>query len=109
MLSPWGLIHLGFMSLLKSKRTDILDWRVQTDEVIKALQVLENGAPGLGSALEAHAIGTFLGQGGSIPAGGGATHAHFNAQLTQGRQISLTLILRPAIRVMQQVRSRTAQ
>ena len=70
---------------------------MESDRVLKALHVLENGGAGLLSRLEAHPIGTLLGQGGkerfhsrvviTVPR---STHAHFDASFAQQRLLALT-------------------
>ena len=61
---------------------------METDRVIKALEVLENGGAGLLSGLEAYPIGTLLAKGRKerlhrriIPAIRCSAHAHLDAQI----------------------------
>ena len=70
---------------------------MESDRVIKALHVLETGGAGLLSRLEAHPIGTLLGQGGkerfqsrvvrTVPR---STPAHFAASFAQRRLRAVT-------------------
>src|SRR2546429_4365161 len=82
---------------------------MESDWVIKALQVLENGRASLLSRLEAHSIGTLLGQSGKEGFHGRvvitvscATHTHLDARFSQHGLVALAGKLTAAVRMRQE-------
>ncbi|GHO89433.1 hypothetical protein KSZ_74390 [Dictyobacter formicarum] len=82
---------------------------MQTNRVIEAFEVFEDGGTGLLPRLETNPIRTFLRERGKkclhrriVPTVGGPTHTDLASQLGQQRLIALGGKFRPTIRMMQQ-------